>query len=83
MQTGKLISTTAIVKIAPTPSPTTVILKSSDAGRAIQFSYDNGDFYFPAVTPTLTATGEIVYALNYPATHVKFTGAAADTYFIL
>lgn len=83
MQTGNLTATTAIIKIAPTPIPATVVLKSSDAGRAIQLSFDDGATYFPAVTPTLTAAGELVYALTYPATHVKFTGAAADKYFIL
>lgn len=83
MQTGTLTGTTAIVKIDPTPIPATVVVKSADAGRAIQLSFDNGATYFPAVTPTLTASGELVYALNYPATHVKFTGAADDTYFIL
>lgn len=83
MQNGTLTGTTAVVKIQPTPIPATVVLKSADSGRAIQLSFDDGATYFPAVAPTLSATGELVYALTYPATHVKFTGAAADEYFIL
>lgn len=83
MQTGTLTGTTATVKIQPTPVPMTIVLASADEGRAIQLSFDEGDTFFPAVTPTLTATDEVVYALNYPATHVKFTGVANDTYFIL
>lgn len=83
MQTGALTATTAIVKIQPTPIPATIVLKSADSGRAIQLSFDDGATYFPAVTPTLSATGELVFALVYPATHVKFTGAVADKYFIL
>lgn len=83
MQTGTLTGTTALVKIEPTPIPMTIVLKSAAGGRAIQLSFDEGDFYFPAVTPTLTATGELVYTLPYPATNVKFTGVANDTYFIL
>lgn len=83
MQTGTLTGTTATVKIDPTPIPATVVLKSADSSRAIQLSFDEGATFFPAVTPTLTASGELVYALNYPATHVKFTGVANDTYFIL
>lgn len=83
MQTGVLTGTSEIVKIAPTPIPATIVLKSADSGRAIQLSFDDGATYFPAVAPTLSATGELVYALTYPATHVKFTGVAADKYFIL
>lgn len=83
MQNGTLTGTTAVVKIQPTPIPATIVLKSADAARAIQMSFDFGATYFPAVAPTLTAAGELVYALTYPATHVKFTGVANDTYFIL
>lgn len=81
--TGTLTGTTAIVQLPQTPIPATLVLKSSDSGRAIQLSFDNGATYFPAVTPTLTATGEIVYTLPYPPTHVKFTGVANDIYWIL
>ena len=82
--TGTLAATTAIVALTTAVQyPVTLVLKSADGARAIQLSFDGGVSYFPAVTPTLTATGELVYALTYPATNVKFTGAVNDTYSIL
>ena len=81
--TGALTGTTAIVSLPALVYPATLVLNSAAGGRAIQLSFDNGATYLTAVTPTLTATGQIVYALNYPATTVKFTGAANDTYSIL
>jgi hypothetical protein len=81
--TGTLTGTTATVALPTLYYPATLILNSSAGGRAIQLSFDSGTTFMTAVTPTLTATGQIVYALPYPATTVKFTGAAADTYSIL
>lgn len=63
--------------------PLSIVLNSAAAGRAIQLSFDDGVSFLPAVTPTLTATGQLVYVLTYPATTVKFTGATNDTYAIL
>jgi hypothetical protein len=80
---GTLTGTTATVTLYNAPYPLTLVLNSSAGGRAIQLSFDNGDTYYTAVTPTLTEVGQIVYALTYPATTVKFTGAANDTYTIL
>ena len=65
------------------PMPVSLVLNSSDAGRAIQFSFDNGATYYAAVTPTYTEAGQIVYVLTFPVTTVKFTGAIGDTYSIL
>jgi len=82
---GTLTGTTAVVQL-PNPGvqyPATLVLNSSNGSRAIQLSFDNGTTYYPAVTPTLTETSQLVYALTYPATTVKFTGAANDTYTIL
>ena len=81
--TGTLTGTTATVILPNLVYPATLVLNSADESRAIQLSYDNGDTFFAAVTPTLTATGQLVFALTYPATTVKFTGVAADTYSII
>jgi len=81
--TGTLTGTTATESLALVQYPATIVLTSAAGGRTIQLSFDNGVTYFPAVTPTLSQTSQIVYALTYPATNVKFTGAAADTYIIL
>lgn len=82
---GTLTGTTATVAIPNTvvAYPATLVLNSSNGSRAIQLSFDNGATFYPAVTPTLSETSQIVYALNYPATTVKFTGVANDTYTIL
>ena len=81
--TGTLTGTTATLALPMLSFPATLVLNSSAGGRAIQLSYDNGATYFPAVTPTYTATGQIVYVLTAPVTTIKFTGAANDTYSII
>lgn len=81
--TGKLAGTTAQVAIPNAVYPLSIILNSSDGGRAIQFSFDNGATYYPAVTPTYSETGQIVYVLTFPVNKIQFTGAANDTYNIL
>lgn len=81
--TGTLTGTTATVALPNVVYPATLVLNSTAGGRAIQLSFDNGTSYYTAVTPTLTATGQIVYVLTYPATTVKFTGVANDTYSII
>jgi hypothetical protein len=81
--TGTLTGTTATVGLPILSFPATLVLNSAAGGRAIQLSFDNGTTFYAAVTPTLSETGQIVYALPYPATTVKFTGAANDTYAIL
>ena len=81
--TGTLTDTTATVALPVLSFPATLVLNSADAGRAIQLSFDSGATFYTAVTPTLSETGQLVYALTYPATTVKFTGAANDTYSIL
>lgn len=81
--TGTLTGTTATVALPNVVYPATLVLNSSAGGRAIQLSFDNGTTFFSAVTPTLTATGQLVYVLTYPATTVKFTGVANDTYSII
>jgi len=81
--TGTLTGTTATVALPVLSFPATLVLNSAASGRAIQLSFDSGATFYAAVTPTLSETGQLVYALTYPATTVKFTGAANDTYSIL
>lgn len=81
--TGTLTGTTATVALPNLVYPATLVLNSSAGGRAIQLSFDSGTSFFAAVTPTLTASGQLVFTLTYPATTVKFTGVAADTYSII
>lgn len=80
---GTLTGTTAVVALPNVVYPATLVLNSADGGRAIQLSFDSGATYYAAVTPTFSETGQIVYVLNYPATTVKFTGVANDTYSII
>jgi hypothetical protein len=81
--TGTLTGTTATISLPALVYPATLVLNSAAGGRAIQLSFDNGATFYTAVTPTLSVTGQIVYVLTYPATTVKFTGVASDTYSIL
>jgi hypothetical protein len=81
--TGTLTGTTATVTLPVLYYPATLVLNSANGSRAIQLSFDSGSTFYTAVTPTLSETGQIVYALTYPATTVKFTGVAGDTYSIL
>jgi len=80
---GTLTSTTAMVTVPNLVYPASIVLNSSAGSRAIQFSFDGGTTYYPAVTPTYTETGQIVYVLNFPVNAIQFTGAANDTYTIL
>ena len=81
--TGTLTATTAVVPVPFNVTVASIVLNSSAGGRAIQLSFDGGVSYFAAVTPTFTATGQIVYTLSFPVTAIKFTGAISDTYAIL
>lgn len=59
--------------------PSTVTLTSAAAGRLIEVSTDGGTNYF---TPTYDAStaGMINVGLFAPVSHVRVTGAAADTW---
>ncbi len=81
--TGTLTSTTVVVTFPNEPMPASIVLNSASGTRAIQFSFDNGTTFYPAVTPTYSETGQIVYVLNFPVTTIQFTGAVNDTYAII
>jgi hypothetical protein len=80
---GKLTGTTANVSLSGVQYPASIVLNSTNGSRAIQLCFDNDTTFTPAVTPTYTATGQIVYVLTFPVTYIKFTGALNDTYSIL
>lgn len=76
---GTLGSTSLVVAMAGAPLPCTVILDSSDGTRKIQWSADGDVEYFDFIYDRTNAN-ELVVFLDYPVTHIKFTGNAADTY---
>ncbi len=73
--------TPVVVAMAGAPLPATVCLKSADGGRLIELSADGGVEYFTPAVNFTTATMHVVY-VDRPVTHVRITGAAADTYTI-
>ena len=62
--------------------PTTLVLTSSDASRAIQISIDGGTTFFTPVYDWSNAT-QLGVAIMAPITHVRFTGVAGDTWGVL
>lgn len=76
---GSLGGTSLAVAMAGAPLSCTVILDSSDATRKIQWSADGGTEYFDAIYDNTNAN-ELVFFINTPVTHIKFTGLSADTY---
>ncbi|MDB5777595.1 MAG: hypothetical protein JWP38_3728 [Herbaspirillum sp.] len=74
-------STVAIVPAAihGCQMPLTATLKSAAGGRAIQLSTDGGVEYFTPTVDTTSATMLIVI-IGAPVSHIKFTGAAGDTW---
>lgn len=59
--------------------PVTVWLRSSNASRAIAISIDGASEYFQPIYDYSSAT-ELGVVLNAPVSHVRVTGAAADTW---
>lgn len=78
--TGKLTAATANVPVVGLSYPVSVVLNSAAAGKQIQFSFDGGATFYPAVTPTYTSANQIVYELTIKVTNILFTGAINDTY---
>lgn len=71
--------TPIVVAMGHGPMPFTATLKSAAAGRLIELSTDGGVEYFTPTVDTTSATMQIV-AVTAPVSHVRFTGAAADTW---
>lgn len=78
---GAMATTTHIVA-AGHKTPITAQLTSTDGSRAIKFSADGGVEFF---TPTYAVTdAAYIIAISSAAiSHVKFTGAIADTWSVL
>ena len=80
VQSGTLPDSTPVaVDIEHENIPATVTLKSSDGGRLVEISTDGGIEYFTPDYDKTTAT-MIVVSIGTPISHVRFTGATADTW---
>ena len=80
--TGTLTASTAVVLVNNLQLPATLVLNSTEGGKAIALSVD-GTTFFPSITPTATKTGQLYFVLTFPVLGIQFTGAADDTYSIL
>lgn len=72
-------SPVALAVSANAAPPYTIAFRSSGAAT---FSFDGGLTY-QAVAATISAGGQLIYFLNNPFTHVRFTGSNGDTYQVL
>ena len=72
-------ATPIVVSMVGAPLPCTATLKSAAVGRLIELSTDGGVEYF---TPTYyySSATQLTVAVTTPVSHVRFTGAAADTW---
>lgn len=76
---GTLTGTTWVEGMAGANLPSTVTLKSSAGGRKIEISTDGGTEYFTPNYDYSSAT-MLVVSITAPVSHVRFTGAANDTW---
>ncbi len=69
----------AAISVAALSAPATVYLNSSSGARKIEFSVDDGASF---IQPTYdySPAGQLVVFFSAPVSHVRFTGAAADTW---
>lgn len=74
-------ATPVVIQMDGAPLPCTVTLKSAAVGRLIECSTDGGVEYFTP-TPTVTSATMQVLSISAPVSHVRITGAAADTWSI-
>jgi len=81
MLKGIIPSGAPVVVVVPQTMqlPGNVTLKSAAAGRLIELSTDGGGEYFTPQLDVVSATMLLV-VVNAPITHLRITGAAADTY---
>jgi len=63
------------------PAPPFSAVFTTAAGAAT-FSFDGGITY-QVIAASVSGSGQLVYFINNPLTHVKFTGANAEKYQIL
>lgn len=80
--TGILTSVTPVaVGMESAKYPCTITLKSADAARLIELSTDGGVEYFTPAIDQSSATMRVL-VVTAPVSHVRFTGANADTWSI-
>lgn len=73
--------TPLVVAVNDAQPPITVTLKSSNAGRLIEFSTDGGIEYFTPVYDNNTPTMLIVIS-TLRLSHIRFSGAVSDNWSI-
>ena len=71
-------ATPVVITMNEAPLPSTITLKSADAGRKIELSTDGGVEYFTPAPTTTSATMQIL-VVTTSVSHVRITGAAAGT----
>ena len=76
---GTLAGSTDTIEMEKSPIPCTITFKSFNGSRKIEISTDGGVEFFPVVYDNSSATS-LAVAIRAPISHVKFTGAAADTW---
>lgn len=74
-------ATPVVIDMNGAPLPCTITLKSAAAGRLIELSTDGGTEYFTASTDASSAT-QLVVSLLAPVSHIRVTGATADSWSI-
>lgn len=74
-------ATTKVIAMFGYPIPSTMVLKSADATRKIEFSVDGGVEYFTPAYDVTSAT-MLVAVSTAGLSHVKFTGLTGDTWSI-
>jgi hypothetical protein len=82
--TGTLDATgSTVVNVTGLLTPnSTLVLNSSDGGKAMAFSLDGGTLFYE-ITPTGTQNGQLYFVLSFPVTNIGFSGAEGDTWAIL
>ncbi len=81
--TGTLTNGTPFVVLASNLQiPATVALNSSAASRLIEYSVDGGIIWQPSVID-VTSTGQLIAKITSTISLLRFTGVAADKWFIL
>ena len=74
--------TTDVITLTNVQYPASIALNSTSGGRAIAISFGEGTGFY-TITPTLTASDQIVSVLTYPVTKIRVTGTSGDTYTII
>ncbi len=81
LQKYTLTGATLVIPMDKFSYPGSISLTSADAGRKIEFSFDNGTTYHQPVYDFSVAT-QLVTSFLSTISHIKVTGATNDTVWI-